>query len=328
MDFRCNSTMKRQHPREETEEPQKGHSFRSFHFSAVSPRALGHNPHAMNPLSLSQKLPVGMLVEEGRLTFASRQKWESGAGTSDVDLLAVEEPLEIRCGGTPLAVVMRTPGHDEELALGFALTEGIAQRPDQIERVAHSSSGEHADNVIVLIPHPSLEVDPLRFQRNLYTSSSCGICGKKSLEQALLVAAPIEFPAPFSFDTLRKAPEKLTAEQVVFPHCGALHGAGLLTASGDLLCVREDIGRHNAVDKVVGWAAQNKTLLSPLAIVVSGRASFEIIQKALFARISCVVAVGGVSSLAVQLAMKSNITLVGFAREDRMSIYSGIDQLS
>jgi FdhD protein len=232
--------------------------------------------------------------------------------------------LEIRLGGAPLAVVMRTPGHDEELAFGFALTEGLVPHASELLRAVHCSQGEHGDNVISLIPKPSLSVDPRKFQRNFYTTSSCGICGKQSLEQALKLAPPIQSPVSFDVEVLRLAPKKLTEHQEAYAHCGALHGAGLFNTEGEILCVREDVGRHNAVDKVVGWAARNQTELSSLALVISGRASFEIIQKALFARLSCVVAVGGASSLAVELAKQSKITLIGFAREARMSIYSGM----
>jgi FdhD protein len=217
---------------------------------------------------------------------------------------------------------MRTPGNDAELALGFVLGEGMIERVDQIERISHCSEGDNSDNVISLIPGPSLEISPRSVQRALYLSSSCGVCGKRSMEQVFAACPAITNRQTFAREVLLSASEKLKQKQEAFAHCGALHGVGLMDTVGEILCVREDIGRHNAVDKVVGWGARNGVRLSELALVVSGRCSFEIIQKALMARISCVVAVGGVSSLAADLAKKGGITVAGFARSDRLSFYS------
>src|SRR5690606_8611771 len=184
------------------------------------------------------------------------------------------------------------------------------------------SEGEHGDNVISLIPRRGFELSPRAVQRDSYLTSSCGVCGKRSIEQIFAACPAIIDRQIFARETLLCVPEKLRAKQEAFAHCGALHGVGLMDTRGALLCVREDIGRHNAVDKVVGWGAKNDISLGRCALVVSGRCSFEIVQKALMARISCVVSVGGVSSLAADLATKGGITLVGFAGDDRLSYYS------
>lgn len=262
------------------------------------------------------------LVESGLLTVAERIRYNDEGEVLDLDLLATEEPLEIRLGGVPLAVVMRTPGNDAELALGFVLGEGIVQRAEQIERISHCSEGEHGDNVISLIPDPSFEISPRSVQRDRYLTSSCGVCGKRSMEQVFAACPALTRRQTFAREILLSAPENLRKKQEAFAHCGALHGVGLMDPQGEILCVREDIGRHNAVDKVVGWGAQSGVSLSELALVVSGRCSFEIVQKALMARISCVVSVGGVSSLAAGLAKEGGVTLAGFARGDRLSFYS------
>lgn len=276
----------------------------------------------MKSLSKISETKATYLVETGLLTIAERVRYKDEIEVPDLDLLATEEPLEIRLGGAPIAVVMRTPGNDAELALGFVLGEGIIKRADQIERISHCSEGEHGDNVISLIPAPSFEISPRSVQRDLYLTSSCGVCGKGSMDQVFAACPVNAHRQTFAPEILLSASAKLKQKQEAFAHCGALHGVGLMDTAGEILCVREDIGRHNAVDKVVGWGAQSGILLRELVLVVSGRCSFEIIQKALMARISCVVAVGGVSSLAADLAKKGGVTLAGFARDDRLSFYS------
>jgi FdhD protein len=234
-------------------------------------------------------------------------------GSQDDDVVAVEEPLEIRIGGEPVAVTMRTPGHDEELALGFCLTEGLqpvgARVPDDL-----------AANTVDV---EATGFDPERLRRHFYTSSSCGVCGKGAIE-AVRVAAPrvesrLEVPAAL----VAELPERLLSAQAAFAATGGLHATGLFTADGELLCVREDVGRHNALDKVVGRAFLDGLLpLSAHVLCVSGRLSFELVQKASVAGCPVVVAVGAPSSLAVELAEDRGVTLCGFVRDGRVVVYT------
>ncbi len=259
------------------------------------------------------------------VTTMPRVEWSSGQFDRDADYLTREEPLELRIGNAPIAVVMRTPGDDLDLGTGFAVTERIVSDPSDLERVHHCSIGEHAENVLVLVPRNPEQIDLARLQRNLYASSSCGICGKRSIEHALAEAPPLEARLRSTATSLAKLPEALRNLQPTFSLTGGLHAAGLFDAAGRVALVREDIGRHNAVDKAVGAALRAGIAPSSLGVVVSGRASYEIIQKALAARISVVVAVGAVSSLAVELALRASMTLVGFASDHRLCIYSGHD---
>ena len=243
------------------------------------------------------------------------------------DLVACEEPLEIQLGPASLAVVMRTPGHDEELALGFAITERIVETPNDVVSVRHCStvtSPAAEDNVIRIVLAPHVEVDLARLRRNLYASSSCGICGKATIENVLASAGPLQgdrttMPA----SVISGFPDRLGTKQVVFQQTGGLHAAGLFDAEGRMLVVREDVGRHNAVDKVVGWAAANGRFpLSGHALMVSGRVSYEIVQKALAARIPIIAAVSAPSSLAIDLAAESGITVIGFLRDEDIHVYA------
>jgi FdhD protein len=266
-------------------------------------------------------------VKEGALAEATRHVarlvWSPHGCHRDTDTLVEEEPLEIRLAGVPIAVVMRTPGHDFELGMGFAVTEAIVQSASDLARVQHCSTGSHADNVLLLTPREGLDIDPTRIARSLFSSSSCGICGKRTIEQALAKAPPISEPVRVAPSLLAELPQKLKELQPTFMLTGGLHAAGLFDAAGRLLCVREDIGRHNAVDKVVGWALRTGVPLPACGLVVSGRASYEVVQKALAARISLVLAVGAVSSLAAELAHTASMTLIGFARSDKLSVYGG-----
>jgi FdhD protein len=243
------------------------------------------------------------------------------------DLVAREEPLEIQLGAASLAVVMRTPGHDEELALGFAVTERIVASAADIVSVHHcanaaSEGGE--DNVIRIVPAAHVELDLERLRRNLFASSSCGICGKATIENALATAPPLVGDAAvFAASVVRTFPALLRQGQDTFDATGGLHAAALFTGDGRLLALREDVGRHNAVDKIVGWAAQRGLLpLSGHALMVSGRVSYEIVQKALAARIPLVAAISAPTSLAVELAEQAGIGLVGFLRGDTMNVYA------
>ena len=235
------------------------------------------------------------------------------AGASERDAVAVEEPLEIRIGGRPVAVTMRTPGHDEELALGFCISEGLrpsaARLPDDLA----------ANTVEVDAP----QFDAARLQRSFYTTSSCGVCGKGALDAVSVEAARVESQLRVPLALVSSLPEQLRAAQATFAATGGLHATGLFSADGEPLCVREDVGRHNALDKVVGWAFRARLL--PLAghvLCVSGRLSFELVQKAAVAGCPILVAVGAPSSLAVDLAADRGITLCGFVRGGRVNVYT------
>jgi FdhD protein len=229
------------------------------------------------------------------------------------DSVAVEEPLEIRIDGRPVVVTMRTPGHDDELAVGFCVTEGL--HPAGVEVPADLA----ANTIEVRAPG----FDPTRLQRSFYTSSSCGVCGKGALEAVAVEAPRVESDLTVRPAVLARLPGRLVAEQSAFAATGGLHAAGLFAPDGTPLVVREDVGRHNAMDKVIGRAYLDDLL--PLArsiLCVSGRLSFELVQKAAVASCPIVVAVGAPSSLAVELARDRGVTLCGFVREERMNTYS------
>jgi FdhD protein len=234
-------------------------------------------------------------------------------GEREADQVAVEEPLEIRIEGRPVAVTMRTPGHDEELALGFCLSEGL-------EPVAAALPADLAANTVE-VDAPGFE--PARLQRSFYTSSSCGVCGKGALEAVAVDAPRVESDLAVDAELLADLPERLRAAQPAFAATGGLHATGLFEPTGELLCLREDVGRHNAMDKVVGWALREGRL--PLArgvLCVSGRLSFELVQKAAVAGCPIIVAVGAPSSLAVELAGDRGLTICGFARGGRLNVYT------
>jgi FdhD protein len=262
-------------------------------------------------------------------------KYQEGAMQRLDDLVAVEEPLEIRLGYGPahvreqksLAVTMRTPGHDLELALGFLFTEGIIHRMDEVGNIRHCEQvkkEEEKGNVVRVELGPSVRVDWAKLQRNFYTSSSCGVCGKSSIESVAVECRPLEDSGwSVSVKTLLSLSESLREQQAVFAHTGGLHASGLFDAQGTLIMLREDVGRHNALDKVIGAAMGNGWLpLSQYMLLVSGRASFELVQKAAKAGISVLVAVGAPSSLAVSLAESLGITLIGFLRDKRFNVYT------
>ncbi len=234
-------------------------------------------------------------------------------GDAERDVLAVEEPLEIRIEGRPVAVTMRTPGHDEELALGFSLSEGL--RPTG----AHVPGDLAANAVEVEAPG----FDPARVQRSFYTSSSCGVCGKGALEAVAVEAARVTSPLTVSLATVASLPDRLRESQPGFAATGGLHATGLFDADGELACLREDVGRHNALDKVVGWAfTEHRLPLADSILCVSGRLSFELVQKAAVAGCPIMVAVGAPSSLAVELAADRGLTLCGFVRGGRANVYT------
>ena len=235
-------------------------------------------------------------------------------GETEPDEIAVEEPLEIRVDGRPIAVTMRTPGHDEELSVGFLRSEGIAA-------VSAHPATDLAANVIDVEVEGHVDFD--RLARNFYTSSSCGVCGKGALEAVAVEAPRVESELVVSAEVVAVLPDRLREAQPAFAATGGLHATGLFDSSGELLVVREDVGRHNAMDKVVGWAfGQGLLPLSDEVLCVSGRLSFELVQKAVVAGCPLVVAVGAPSTLAVDLARDRGVTLCGFVRGGRVNVYS------
>jgi FdhD protein len=235
------------------------------------------------------------------------------AGETGPDEIAVEEPLEIRVGGEPVAVTMRTPGNDEELALGFCLTEGLSP-------TGAAPPADLAANTID-VEAPALDLTSVR--RSFYTSSSCGVCGKGALEAVSVEAPKVESDLRAALNLLAALPDRLREAQPAFAATGGLHATGLFDAAGELLCLREDVGRHNAMDKVIGWAfLAGRLPLADSILCVSGRLSFELVQKAAVAGCPLLVAVGAPSSLAVDLARDRGITLCGFARGGRLNVYS------
>jgi FdhD protein len=247
------------------------------------------------------------------------------------DSLATEEPLEIRVNGTSFAVTMRTPGHDFDLVAGFCVSEGIAAKPDDLTAMRYcAGEQENTYNIIdVSMPAAGAVVAAVR-ERHVYTSSSCGVCGLASID-AVATTSRFDVGADdvrVPVDVLAGLPDRLREEQTIFDSTGGVHAAGLFTAEGETLAVREDVGRHNAVDKAVGWAwRDNRLPLTGTVLQVSGRASFELVQKAAMAGIPVLAAVSAPSSLAVDLAERSGLTLVGFSRGSTFNVYAGAERL-
>jgi FdhD protein len=262
---------------------------------------------------------IDSVAEVGMVRFAAETR------SAARDAVAREEPLEIQIGAAPLAVVMRTPGHDADLALGFLSSERVIASIEDVLSVRHcreSRSPEAADNVVRVALAEGVHVDWEALRRNLYASSSCGMCGKATIENALACAPPIRDRARFDAALFPALPERLADVQPGFARTGGLHAAALFDRSGSLLVAREDVGRHNAVDKVIGFCLREKRW--PLAghvLLVSGRISFEIVQKALAARLPLVAGVSAPSSLAVEFAEKAGMTLIGFLRGNSFNVY-------
>ena len=251
-------------------------------------------------------------------------RWDGEAAREVADEVAREEPLEIRVGGRPVSVTMRTPGHDAELAAGFLLSEGIVRRKGDVVSI-RPCRRKGGDNALDVRLDPGLGVDLAGLTRHVFASSSCGICGKATIEAVHGRFPPIELGSDLRVDgrLLATYPDVMQASQVTFGRTGGLHAAALFDRAGKLLLLREDVGRHNALDKVVGACLLNGPFpLDEHVLVVSGRTSFEIMQKALAARIAVVAAVSAPSSLAVEFAVEGGQTLVGFLREGRMNIYA------
>ena len=257
-----------------------------------------------------------------------------GVVSEPVDTLVAEEPLEIRVAGRPLVVTMRTPGDDFDLAAGFLLSEGVVRRGADIAGIRYcagaTADGVNTYNVVdVVLAHGVPPPDP-SLERNFYTTSSCGLCGKASLDAVRTVAAWSVRDDPVRIDpaVVTQLPDRLRAAQRVFDRTGGLHAAGLFSADGRLRCLREDVGRHNAVDKVVGWALRDGQVpLRGTLLMVSGRASFELVQKAVMAGIPALAAVSAPSSLAADLAADAGLTLIGFLRGSSMNVYAGARRL-
>ena len=257
------------------------------------------------------------------------ERYAAGAVERVDDHVAVEEPCEIRLGSEPVAVVMRTPGHDRELAAGFLYSEGIV-KPGDIGSIRACADPDalNPENIVEVRLMPGVEPSS-DWDRNFYASSSCGVCGKASIDSIRVIAPVLEDSTTFRRDRIAAAVPALRRLQEVFSATGGLHAAGLFSRDGDLILVREDIGRHNAVDKVIGYAYTHELLpLSGHMLVVSGRQSFEIVQKAVVARIPVVAGVSAASSLAIELATDKSMTLVGFVRGVKMVVYTGMERLT
>lgn len=259
-----------------------------------------------------------------------------GAVTSRPDTLVAEEPLEIRLNGKPLAITMRTPGDDFALAAGFLVSEGVLANAYDLQNIVYCAGatvdGSNSYNVVDVRTSPDVVIPDITLERNVYTTSSCGLCGKASLDAVRTTARwPIADTPSVRVEPslLAGLPDRLRAAQRVFDRTGGLHAAALFSEEGELLDVREDVGRHNAVDKLVGRALQNGDLpLSRVILLVSGRASFELAQKAVMAGIPLLAAVSAPSSLAVDLALETGLTLVGFLRGSDMNVYAGEDRIA
>jgi FdhD protein len=255
------------------------------------------------------------MQESGGVSATKTVQVTTGAITRD-DLVPTEEPLEIRAGERALAVTMRTPGDDYDLATGFLLTEGVIKTAGDIESIRHWGS----PNVVRVALREGVTVDWQRLQRHFYATSSCGVCGKASIDAIRIAAPRMDPPPPLDADLLSTLPDILRRAQKTFDATGSIHAAGAFTSDGTLLCAREDVGRHNAVDKTIGALLRDGRTAE--IMVLSGRAGFEVVQKCAVARIPVVVAVGGPTSLAVELAQELGITLAGFVREGRVNFYS------
>ena len=270
-------------------------------------------------------------------TYIIKKVSNSGAVDAE-DSLATEEPLEIRLvyghGGQRntknISVTMRTPGHDRELATGFLFTEGVISGREQIKGFPEAK-GAFSENIVVVELNEDVVFDVGKLERHFYTSSSCGVCGKASIEAVRTVAEGEDYPfdgITLPFRSFYQLPELLNSQQEVFRSTGGLHASALFDLDNNLLALREDVGRHNALDKLIGAALlEGKVPLDKNILLLSGRASFELIQKAAAAGIKIVAAVGAPSSLAVQLANEFNITLIGFLRNERYNIYSGMHRV-
>ena len=242
----------------------------------------------------------------------------------DSDRVALEEPLQLVVNGHAVAVLMRTPGHDEELSAGFLWTEGIISSPQQIAKVDLETRKNHA----LVFLDDRVEVDLGRLTRHLFSASSCGLCGKASIEGITSLHDPVEDGPVFPESSILGAPGSMRLAQETFEKTGGLHASGMFSREGRLLALREDIGRHNALDKLLGWALLHEQDLSENFVLMSGRLSFELMQKALAGRLPLVAGISAPSSLAVEFSQESNQTLVGFLRAPQYNLYNGAERVA
>jgi FdhD protein len=297
---------------------------------------LGRTLNCNQIIELSAPPFVYLIMPVTSIKYLPITKVNASESVNSSDALAIEEPLEIRLEYGPndgrqvrnISVTMRTPGHDEELASGFLFTEGIVKSAAEIANITHCfiACAENQENIIQVSLDETTLPHLQNIERNFYTTSSCGVCGKGSINAIRTAVAFVQTGGDncITTEVLYRLPEMLRKHQVVFDDTGGLHASALFTAKGDLLLVREDVGRHNALDKLVGAALKMYKLpLNQHILMLSGRASFELVQKAAMAGINIIAAVGAPSSLAVQLAEEFNITLIGFLRGQRFNIYSG-----
>lgn len=272
-----------------------------------------------------------MTTASSNSAFHPVRRWQRGAISAQAaDAVAIEEPLEIRVADRSVAVVMRTPGHDRELAAGFLLSEGLVKGTRDILDVlpCRTQEGGESGNVVNVLLDPKVAVDFARLTRHVFSSSSCGICGKATIDGIFQNFHPLAAGPMFPAALLAAVPESLRAAQPIFAATGGLHGCALFSPGGDLATVREDVGRHNAVDKLIGHALLAENLpLTGHGLLLSGRISFELVQKALAGGIPLVAGIGAPSSLAIEFAERANITLVGFLRADRFNIYTGANRI-
>lgn len=270
-------------------------------------------------------------MEETRSRSARVIRFEAEARTSRDDFVAHEEPLEIQVNGAGLVVTMRTPGDDLDLATGFLLAERIIERASDIASMRHCASvkdAEAEDNILRVVLREGIEVPFSKLKRNFFASSSCGVCGKATIESVLAVQGRVEHRSTVAARVLYDLPPRLRAAQPTFDTTGGLHAAGFFSAEGELLVLHEDIGRHNAVDKVIGAMARASRSCEDGVLLVSGRVGFEIVQKAAAARIGVLAGVSAPSSLAVRLGEDLGITIIGFLRGTSMNVYAHADRVT
>ena len=256
--------------------------------------------------------------------------WKEHLQEQREDYVTVEEPFEVRVNQRSLAVIMRTPGHDHELAMGFLFTERVIRQPEDVGAIedAIDDDGLPLANVVNVHLRPGEQQDPVtqidHFERHFAVSSSCGLCGKNSIDDLMLTVPALKVEdLRITSSCIYELTRQLRIGQDVFTHTGGLHAAGLFTSTGELCLLREDVGRHNAVDKIIGYGLLHNTFpYSKHILVVSGRTSYEIIQKAMLARIPCIAAISAPSSLAIELAHQAGITLIGFLRDHTMNVYT------
>lgn len=266
--------------------------------------------------------------EAGMVLDRVLRRKRTGSYQMDSDRLSAEEPLEIRVRNKPFSVTMRTPGHDGELAIGYLLSEGILAKRSDLKDVKTCSMGAHPENALNVYLRAGVRIDSALHARRGVMASSCGLCGKTSLDAVIHHFPPVDCQMRVNAQTLMELPEKLKDAQPVFRETGGLHAAGLFDKRGKLVVLREDVGRHNAVDKILGYAFMKGLLpLKETILMISGRVSFEIMQKALAGGIPIVAAVSAPSSLAVSFARESGQTLAGFVRPPRLNIYSHLERV-